>query len=200
MAVLDYAKDERRPPAESKGAETADKIVAHLAKAQSRDVRRDAGNGSRSAREIGQAVGTDSKECRALLRTMAEAGRVRFHNCLNGHFWSSANLLPWEPGGSLEQERARLDRLWAEPLTLVVQSVWSGSSGKTSRDEKAYPAALRDLAEAHVERENRAAEARRRSDRMEDRHLQRSYVPPPHYRLMSLCAVTLTSQASGEPS
>ena len=83
----------------------------------------------------------------------------------------------------MHAERVRLNEAWKQPLTLIVQSVWAG---KSSRDEKAYPAALRDLAVAHVERENRASEARRHTDYHEGRHLQRSYTPPPTYRLVSI--------------
>lgn len=183
---------------ESPSSETAAKIIAHLEKAQRRDVSRDIGNGSRSAREISQAVGMNTVDCRALLRSMAAEGRVRLRDCMNGQFWSSTNPLPWEPGGSIARERARLDELWAGPLTLIVQSVWVGPSGTTSRDEKAYPAALRYLADAHVERENRLAESRRRSDRMEDRHLQHSYVPPPSYRLVCLADPAVIAKATGQ--
>lgn len=158
-------------------------ITSYLLKMQEREVSSDTGHGIRSARQISQAVGMETAECRAMLRTMAADGRVRFHDCMNGHFWSSINPLPWEPGGEMHAERVRLNEAWKQPLTLIVQSVWAG---KSSRDEKAYPAALRDLAVAHVERENCASEARRRTDYYDGRHLQRSYTPPPTYRLVSI--------------
>ena len=166
--------------------EFSDLIVAHLLKVQRREVARDTGHGIKSARQIGQAVGMDTKECRDLLRAMAQAGQVRFHDCMNGHFWSSVNPLPWEPGGDMHREQERLAEAWKKPLTLIVQSVWSGRHGPMSRDEKAYPAELRDLAIAHVERENYASKQRRRTDYHDGRHLGSSYTPPPTYRLVSL--------------
>lgn len=164
----------------------ADKITAHLLKMQQRGVERDTGHGILSAREIGLAVGIETKECRALLVSLAVAGRVRRLDFANGLFWQSVNPLPWEPGGEMAVARERECALWCDPLTVIVQSVWRDRVGTYYRDVKAYPEALRDRAEAHVERENRMSAARRHDDRKCDRHLSDTYTPPPTYRLVFL--------------
>lgn len=77
----------------------AEKIVARLLRFQQRDLEKDDGHGIRSAREVAEALGMKTTLCRAILRELADAGRVRRLDCINGLFWQSTNPLPWEPGG-----------------------------------------------------------------------------------------------------
>lgn len=164
----------------------SDKIVAHLLKMQQRQVRRDTGHGILSAREIAQAVGMEAKACRTLLREMSADGLIRFHDRLNGHFWSSKNPLPWEPGGEMAVEHERIAAAWRQPLTVIVQSVSHDRGGKVFRDVKAYPAELLSLAEAHVRTENAQSEARTRNDQITGAHLRATYSSWPTYRLVFL--------------
>lgn len=170
----------------SGGSASDNAIVAFLDRAQTRDLRKDDGYGYRSVREIAQAVGVEKSACRFALERMVAAGligRVQFSNAL---VWRSITPLPWEVGGSLQVERARLEKLWAEPLTLIVQSVWQEGRHARSHDEKAYPQGLRDVAESHVLSANAESDRRRQDDRWNNRHLSADYQSPPSYRLVSL--------------
>lgn len=186
MAAQGHPANEIQEAPRVEASELSDKIAAALLKAQQRDLRRDDGNGSRSARQIALAVGMETAACRALLRAMAADGLVRFHACLNGHFWSSINPLPWEPGGAIWAEKERLAAAWRQPLTVVVQSVSHDRVGKVYRDVKAYPAELLSVAEAHVRMENAQSEARTRNDQISGAHLRATYSPWPTYRLVFL--------------
>lgn len=164
----------------------ADKIVSYLFSVQQRELQRDTGHGYCTTKQIAQHTGQSPAECRTLLRDMATEGHIQCFDCANGVFWRSVNPLPWEEGGSLQRERARLDALWAQPHVLIVQAVYCDRDGNKSRDVKSYPEGLHDLAEAQVERENRTSEARLRDDYANDRHLRACYDPPPSYRLVTL--------------
>jgi predicted ArsR family transcriptional regulator len=81
------------------GAESlTDRIERWLLKAQQRDYQRDRGEGFRSAREVGQAVGLSRDAARRALASLADEGRILRFDFSNGLTWRSANLLPYETG------------------------------------------------------------------------------------------------------
>jgi hypothetical protein len=168
----------------SAAAEAA--IVAFLDRAQARDLEKDAGHGYRLARDIAHAVGLEKTACRVLLERMATEGLIRREQYTNALMWRSIKPLPWEVGGTLTIQRALEAEMWAGELNLVVQACWMERGHLTSRDVKAYPAGLRERAEAYVQSENWQSEARRRDDRAYNSHLNEGYTAPPTYRLVTL--------------
>ncbi len=88
-------------------SETEDRIIALLDRWQARELARDTGHGSSTARDIAQAVGIPKRDCRPILEVMAEEGRIKKEVVSNGHFWRSIKPLPWEPGGSWPKDSPR---------------------------------------------------------------------------------------------
>jgi hypothetical protein len=164
------------------------KIVAFLDKVQKTEVRKDTGNGYRSAKQVGLQVGIATNEARTRLAAMAEAKLIRRCEFSNGLFWSSINPLPWEPGGAGYEAAKREQELWKQPLVLVlvVQSIHGSGRHATTQDVKAYPEALRERAVADVQSRNAESVRRYESDRYSNMHLSEHYTYPPSYRLVKL--------------
>ena len=107
-------------------------IVAWLDKQRKRDRDKDCGDGIRTARKVGEAVGLTKTAAKAVLLKLAGEGRVRHIDCLNGMFWQGAEPDPipnprYAPLSDLERARLeaniiRAARALPQLLTPVGQS------------------------------------------------------------------------------